>query len=162
MINPPLWRASSQLDIAETDTVHHYLPWLLGLVCVAVLFANLGGADFFEPDEGRNAEKAREILLLNDWVTPHENFLPVLDKPIFFYWLVAFSYKIFGVAEWSARLPSAVFALGCLFLVYHFARRWWGSWAAMANLATQAPRFSNHFSRTHRPIFGVGHWLSCC
>ena len=131
MINPPLWRASSQLDIAETDTVHHYLPWLLGLVCVAVLFANLGGADFFEPDEGRNAEKAREILLLNDWVTPHENFLPVLDKPVFFYWLVAFSYKIFGVAEWSARLPSAVFALGCLFLVYHFARRWWGSWAAM-------------------------------
>ena len=131
MINPPLWRASSQLDIAETGTVHHYLPWLLGLVCVAVLFANLGGADFFEPDEGRNAEKAREILLLNDWVTPHENFLPVLDKPVFFYWLVAFSYKIFGVAEWSARLPSAVFALGCLFLVYHFARRWWGSWAAM-------------------------------
>jgi len=55
---------------------------------------NLGSAAFFEPDEGRNAEKAREILLLNDWVTPHENFLPVLDKPMFFYWLVALSYKI--------------------------------------------------------------------
>jgi 4-amino-4-deoxy-L-arabinose transferase-like glycosyltransferase len=91
----------------------------------------LGGADFFEPDEGRNAEKAREILLLNDWVTPHENFLPVLDKPMFFYWLVAFSYKIFGVAEWSARLPSALFALGCLLLVYGFSRRWWGPWPAM-------------------------------
>ena len=131
MINPSPWRESSQLGISDTDAVRHYLPWLLCLVCVAVLLVNLGRADFFEPDEGRNAEKAREILLLNDWVTPHENFLPVLDKPMFFYWLVALSYKIFGIAEWSARLPSTVFALGCLFLVYHFARQWWGSWAAM-------------------------------
>jgi 4-amino-4-deoxy-L-arabinose transferase-like glycosyltransferase len=92
---------------------------------------NLGSADFFEPDEGRNAEKAREILLLNDWVTPHENFLPVLDKPMLFYWPVALSYKIFGVTEWSARLSSAVFALGCLFLVYRFAHRWWGPWEAL-------------------------------
>ena len=63
----------------------------LGLICLVFFFANLGGAALFEPDETRNAEKAREILLLNDWVTPHENFVPVLDKPMFFYWLVAVS-----------------------------------------------------------------------
>src|SRR5262245_34735467 len=97
---------------------------------MAVLFVNLGSADLFEPDEGRNAEKAREILLLNDWITPHENFLPVLDKPMFFYWLVAFAYKIFGISEWSGRLPSALSALGCLFLVYRFARQRWGFWEA--------------------------------
>ena len=131
MINPSAWEASSQLDIAETEAVPHSMTWLLCFICVAVLFVNLGRADFFEPDEGRNAEKAREILLLNDWVTPHENFLPVLDKPMFFYWLVAFSYKIFGITEWSARLPSAIFALGCLLLVYHFSRRWCGPWAAV-------------------------------
>ena len=131
MKNPSPWQASSQLDIAEPEAVPHSITWLLCFVCLAVLFVNLGRADFFEPDEGRNAEKAREILLLNDWVTPHENFVPVLDKPMFFYWLVAFSYKIFGIAEWSARLPSAIFALGCLWLVYHFSRRWWGPWAAM-------------------------------
>lgn len=131
MINPSPWQASSQLDIVETEAVPQSVTWLLCFVCVAVLFVNLGRADFFEPDEGRNAEKAREILLLNDWVTPHENFLPVLDKPMFFYWLVAFSYKIFGIAEWSARLPSAMFALGCLWLVYRFSRRWWGPWPAL-------------------------------
>ena len=93
-------------------------------------FANLGGAALFEPDEARNAEKAREILLLNDWVTPHENFVPVLDKPTFFYWLVAVSFKLFGVSEWAARLPSALAALGCLLLVFRFAKERWGRWEA--------------------------------
>ena len=131
MINPSLRRLPLDVGISDIDAVQHYLTWLLSLVCVVVLFVNLGSADFFEPDEGRNAEKAREILLLNDWVTPHENFLPVLDKPMSFYWLVAFAYKIFGITEWSARLPSILFALGCLLLVYRFARQWWGSWEAM-------------------------------
>jgi 4-amino-4-deoxy-L-arabinose transferase-like glycosyltransferase len=123
-------REPSGRGLSIVDNVQHYLPWLLCLLGLAVLFVNLGSADLFEPDEGRNAEKAREILLLNDWITPHENFLPVLDKPMFFYWLVAFAYKIFGISEWSGRLPSALSALGCLNLVYRFARQRWGLWEA--------------------------------
>ena len=98
----------------------------LGLICLVILFANLGSAAFFDPDEGRNAEKAREILVLNDWVTPHYNFLPTLDKPMFYYWSVAVSFELFGFSEGAARLPSALAALGCLLLVYLFARRQWG------------------------------------
>jgi 4-amino-4-deoxy-L-arabinose transferase-like glycosyltransferase len=100
--------------------------WLASLICLAIVFSNLGSSPLFEPDEGRNAEKAREILLLADWVTPHEDFLPTLDKPIFFYWLVAISFRLFGLSEWSARLPSALAGLGCVFLVYRFARLQWG------------------------------------
>ena len=103
----------------------------LGVVCLVILCANLGRAGFFEPDESRNAEKAREILLLNDWVTPHHNFLPTLDKPIASYWPVALSFKLFGFSEWAARLPSALAALGCLLLVYQFARRHWEARTAL-------------------------------
>jgi len=107
--------------------------WTIGLFvpCLWVLFSNLGGAALFEPDEGRNAEIAREILLLKDWVTPHYDFIPRLDKPIFFFDLVALSYKLFGISEWSARLPSALAALACLFLTYGFARSVFGRWAAL-------------------------------
>jgi 4-amino-4-deoxy-L-arabinose transferase-like glycosyltransferase len=98
----------------------------LALVCLVILFANLGSAAFFEPDEGRNAEKAREIFVLNDWVTPHHNFLPTLDKPMLYYWLVAVSFKFVGRTEWAARLPSVLAALACGLLVYQFARRQWG------------------------------------
>ncbi|MGE5219368.1 MAG: ArnT family glycosyltransferase, partial [Chloroflexota bacterium] len=108
---------------------------VLTLVCAVALFDHLGAPALFEPDEGRNAEKAREILLLRDWVTPHENFLVVLDKPIPYYWLVAASYRLFGVSEWSARLPSAVAAAGCVVLIFLLAQRrfglWPGLWAAL-------------------------------
>ncbi len=117
--------------MANSDPPDHRLAWLLGLVCLFIFLANLGGPALFEPDEGRNAEKGREILLLKDWVTPHENFLPALDKPMFFYWLVAISFKLLGVSEWSARLPALVAALACLFFVYRFAHRFWGPWEAL-------------------------------
>jgi 4-amino-4-deoxy-L-arabinose transferase-like glycosyltransferase len=108
-----------------------FLVVALLVFCGWALFFNLGGAALFEPDEGRNAEIAREILLLKDWVTPHYDFIPRLDKPISYYWLIALSYKIFGVSEWSARLPSALAALGCLAVVYGFTRLLFGPWAAL-------------------------------
>ena len=85
----------------------------------------------FEPDEGRNAEVAREILLLRDRVTPHYDFIPRLDKPVFFFGLVALSFKIFGLSEWSARLPSVLAALGCLSLTYVLAGAIFGRRAAL-------------------------------
>ena len=114
----------------------------LALLCFFVLFHNLGAAALFEPDEGRNAEVAREILLLKDWVTPHYDFIPYLDKPMFFYWPVALAYKLFGVSEWSARLPSALAALGCVLLVYNLAQRplgaWGGLWSSLVLLTSPA------------------------
>lgn len=109
------------------------LPITLGLFffCLFVLFYGLGGAALFEPTEGRNAEIAREILLTHDWVTPHDNFIPVLDKPIFFHWLIAIGYKLFGLSEWSARLPSALAGLGSVALIYLLARKFLGLWEAL-------------------------------
>jgi len=116
---------------SSADLLNDWLPWLLTAAVAFVLLYKLGSVALFEPDEGRNAEKAREVLLLNDWITPHENFYPVLDKPIFFYWLIALFYQLFGVSEWTARLPSLLSALGCVFLIYRFSRVYWGRWVAL-------------------------------
>ncbi|MGZ8480232.1 MAG: glycosyltransferase family 39 protein [Candidatus Binatia bacterium] len=136
-VEPPL--SIYNQNVHSSDPARY---WDLGLLlfCVWVLFTNLGGAALFEPDEGRNAEIAREILLLKDWVTPHYDFIPRLDKPIFFFGLVALSYKFFGISEWAARLPSALAALACLCITYRFAGSLFGRraglWSALILLSS--------------------------
>ena len=131
-MHAPMNEHTRNRQVARPESIEppKYFIIAVCLFCIVILFSNLGGAALFEPDEGRNAEIAREILLLDDWVTPHYDSIPRLDKPMLFFGLVAFSFKFFGLSEWSARLPSVVAALGCLSLVYLLARYLAGRWAA--------------------------------
>jgi 4-amino-4-deoxy-L-arabinose transferase-like glycosyltransferase len=79
-----------------------------------------------DPDEGRYAEIAREMWVLKDWLIPHLNFLPYLEKPPLVYWLTGLSFGALGFTELAARLPSALSALGGVFLAYYLGRAWWG------------------------------------
>ena len=98
--------------------------FLLTLAVAAILFfAGLGHFPLFEPDEGRNAEVAREIIELEDWITPHYNGLTYLDKPMLFFWMVATSFKTLGASAMAARLPSALMALATVILAWLWARR---------------------------------------
>jgi len=94
-----------------------------------------------DPDEGRYAEIAREMLLLKDWLIPHLNLVPYLEKPPLVYWATALSFTIFGAKEWAARLPAALSALGGVYLAYGLGRALWGArqgfWGALV-LATCA------------------------
>ena len=120
-------------DSGSNNTASPANYWIIALTifCLWMLLSHLGSAALFEPDEGRNAEVAREILLLKDWVTPHYDFLPRMDKPISYFWLVALSFRLLGPSAWSARLPSALAALACLSLTYALARSMFGRWAAL-------------------------------
>lgn len=105
----------------QTAGPERSLSWALLLLSLWLLFHSLGSAALLEPDEGRHAEAAREMLVLNDWITPHYNFVPRLEKPPLFHWLAAFAYELFGVSEASARLPSALAAFGVALLTGAFS-----------------------------------------
>src|SRR6516165_10097172 len=72
-----------------------------------------------------HAEAAREMAVVDhDWVTLHINGgFRYLEKAPLMYWAVAASFKIFGVHEWSARLPIALGVLALLLVVYRLGRR---------------------------------------
>lgn len=97
---------------------------LLILVLGGVLFfLGLGELGLTDRDEGSNAEAAREMVESGDWVTPTLNGEPRFAKPVFIYWLMSGAYRLFGVSEFTARLPSAVFGLALLLLHYGFLSR---------------------------------------
>src|SRR5207247_121327 len=94
---------------------------LLALAAFPFLYA-LGRWPLIEPDEGRNAEVAREMLALGQWSVPHYNGLPYLDKPVLLFWMIAAAFRALGVSELAARLPSVVGALATVLLTYDLVR----------------------------------------
>ena len=87
------------------------------------LFFRLGSLPLLQPDEGRNAEVAREMKVSGAWLSPSYNEIAYLDKPAFYFKTVALSLAAFGDNETAARLPSALFGLALLALTYVFCRR---------------------------------------
>ncbi|HEV7733546.1 MAG TPA: glycosyltransferase family 39 protein [Candidatus Binatia bacterium] len=97
--------------------------------CAVVLFVGLGSYPLWDPDEGRHAEIAREVLGATDWhgwVTPRLNDEPYREKPIFFYWAVAVAYAAVGVNELGARLVSALAAFATVTAVFAWSLPRWG------------------------------------
>jgi 4-amino-4-deoxy-L-arabinose transferase-like glycosyltransferase len=83
--------------------------WLLLIVFMFVAyFYGLSLYPIADMNEGLYAEVAREMLELKDYLIPHLNYVPYLEKPPLFYWLVALSYKVFGVSTFAARLIPAL------------------------------------------------------
>jgi len=112
---------------------------VLLLAAVLALGFDLGGYPLFDPDEGRNAEVAREMAATNDYVLPHFDGLPYLDKPIVYFASAAAVMEVLGPTETAARLPAYLFTLATLVVVVWFVRRRWGTdagWLASLALAT--------------------------
>ncbi len=96
---------------------------MLVLLAGLFFFWGLGSMGLTDRDEGRNAEAGREMLESGDWVSPTFNYEPRYAKPALVYWLMSAGYRVVGVSEFAARLPSALFALGLLLMTYGFLAR---------------------------------------
>ena len=84
----------------------------LAVAAALVLFTNLGGRDFWEPDEPRHGAIAEEMRELRhgapQLVVPRLNGEPYSQKPPLYYWLAAGAGTGRGfVSEGAARFPSA-------------------------------------------------------
>lgn len=114
---------------------------MLGRLFVAVfslylIFLGLGSFPLMEPDEGRNAEVAREIVVDGHWFPPTLGGRVRYEKPPLFYWLEAFSFKLWGLNEFAARFVPAFSAFLTVVCVWFMGRLLWqeevGIYAALA------------------------------
>jgi 4-amino-4-deoxy-L-arabinose transferase-like glycosyltransferase len=113
---------------------------VLALLAALLFFPGLGRRDLWNPDEARYAEVAREMQLAGSWSVPRLNGQVYTQKPPLLFWLiVASSWLTGGVDEVSARLPSALAALGATLLVFLLGERLFhrrAAWIAAAAFAT--------------------------
>jgi 4-amino-4-deoxy-L-arabinose transferase-like glycosyltransferase len=96
---------------------------LLAGFCAFLFFYGLSQFGLIGADEPRYAQVAREMLQRSDWITPVLGGQPWLEKPPLYYWQAMFAYRIFGVSDWAARLPSALDATFLVLAIYFFLRR---------------------------------------
>jgi len=76
-----------------------------------------------------------------DWLTPHYNGQYRFEKPILYYWLIALGYRVVGVTELMARLPSAFAGLLLVLTTFACARRWYDQATGMLAGAITATSF---------------------
>jgi len=101
------------------------LVFSLLLVGVSALFflPFLGGVRLFDWDEINFAEAAREMTALGDYGRVHIDYQPFYEKPPLFFWLQAFWMNVFGVSEFTARLPNALCGIVTLVYLYHIGTK---------------------------------------
>jgi 4-amino-4-deoxy-L-arabinose transferase-like glycosyltransferase/membrane-associated phospholipid phosphatase len=114
----PILRAAARLD-EERGLLS---AALVTAFAAFLFFHQLKAVALFDVDEAVFAEATREMMETGDLLTPIYNYAPRYDKPIFFYWLMASAFAVFGSNEFAARFWSAVAGCALVAMTFLFAR----------------------------------------
>ncbi len=105
------------------ESLSHREECAVGVLAFMVFFFHLGSYGLWEPDEARYAEIAREMLSSGNFLVPHLNYVPYIEKPPLLYWMTSLAFHFLGTNEFAARLVPALSALGGVIATYWFGRR---------------------------------------
>jgi 4-amino-4-deoxy-L-arabinose transferase-like glycosyltransferase len=110
------------------------LHYLIIILVGSILFLPfLGHVHLFDWDEINFAESAREMMVSGNYSKVQINFQGFWEKPPLFIWMQVLSMKVFGVNEFAARFPNALFGILTLCLIYRTGKKnfkghiahWW-------------------------------------
>jgi 4-amino-4-deoxy-L-arabinose transferase-like glycosyltransferase len=149
------------LPPCETARASYFSLVIIGLLWAAIYLASIFSPPLLDDVDTIHAEAAREMVLRHDWVTLHTNDIRYLEKAPLMYWGVAASYEIFGVKDWSTRLPLMLGVLGLLLVTYALGKQAYneraGLYAAVVLATSLGPYI---FTRFQIPDIIVGLWLA--
>lgn len=122
-------------NVSEQRERGERTAWYGFIVVVAACFVfivNIASPPHLMDDvDAVQAQIARNMLASGDWVTARLDGIAYLEKAPLIYWMMAGSYRAFGVHDWAARLPLA-FAVALLcWTTYRFGRWAFGEEAGL-------------------------------
>jgi 4-amino-4-deoxy-L-arabinose transferase-like glycosyltransferase len=97
-------------------------------------FVNLGASSLWDSNESFYAVTPLEMIQSGDFLAPTFNSQPRAQKPPLTYWPIALCYRLFGVSEFSVRLPGAFAAAGLMLFVYLTGRLLFSPRAALISI----------------------------
>jgi 4-amino-4-deoxy-L-arabinose transferase-like glycosyltransferase len=146
--------ATSPRSYARWYVVGIILFWAL------IYIPGLASPGMMDDADSEHAQIGREMLAQHDFVTMHVNGVRYLDKAPLPYWITAGGYAIFGVSEFSARLPLTLFALGSLLGVFWLGREMAGEQAGFFSALVLGTAIGPYiYTRFEIPDIMVGFWL---
>jgi 4-amino-4-deoxy-L-arabinose transferase-like glycosyltransferase len=80
--------------------------------------------DVMEADASQYAAISWEMLENGSYLQVFQRGLDYLDKPPLLFWLSSFSFKLFGVSNFTYKLPAVLVILMGIYATYRFTLHW--------------------------------------
>jgi 4-amino-4-deoxy-L-arabinose transferase-like glycosyltransferase len=145
----------------QTTRAGYFSLAIIFLLWGAIYFAGIFTPALLDDVDTIHAEAAREMVQRHDWVTLYTDGIRYLEKAPLMYWATALSYEMFGVSEWSTRLPLMVGVLALLMVTYVLGKRAYGERAGFYAAVVLATSLGPYiFTRFQIPDIIVGLWMA--
>jgi len=149
------------LSFCGTARVRYFSLGLIFCLWAAIYLASIFVPPLLDDVDTIHAEAAREMVLRHDWVTLYTDGIRYLEKAPLMYWGVAASYELFGIKDWSTRLPLMLGVLALLFTVYGLGKHAYSERAGFYSAVVLATSLGPYiFTRFQIPDIIVGLWLT--
>ena len=132
-----------------STTKAHYFILLVALL-IPLYWLGIANHGLWGTDEPRVAEIGREMALTGNWAVPTLNQKPFLEQPPLYYASLAATFRILGVSDRVARIPSALFGMAGAIALFFLGSMLFGPRAGFLSAFVMATSFE---------YFQVAHWV---
>lgn len=120
----PFLNKLKTLRLTSNSTLHQ--SSVIMVLLTILYFYNFHVNDIWTPNESFYAESVREMFESGNFLDIQYNYEARYNKPPLTYWAIAASATVFGLNEFSIRLPIVLMALGSIWLTYLLGKDLYG------------------------------------
>jgi 4-amino-4-deoxy-L-arabinose transferase-like glycosyltransferase len=140
----------------NTSKVRYFI--VLVALLIPLYWLGIANHGLWGTDEPRVAGIGREMALTGNWAVPTLNQKPFLEQPPLYYASLAATFRILGVSDRVARIPSALFGMAGAIALFFLGSMLFGPRAGFLSAFVMATSFE-YFQITHTVL--VDSALTC-